>query len=73
MAIGERIKRRRIELGITQTQLAQEVGVYRPTVSKWERGATEKILVGNLRKVAEVLHTTPNDLLGVNEKEGEIE
>ncbi|MCI7403911.1 MAG: helix-turn-helix domain-containing protein [Pyramidobacter sp.] len=71
MGIGERIKRRRIELGITQTQLAQKIGVYRPTISDWERGAAENILVGNLRKVAEVLHTTPNDLLGVNEKEGE--
>lgn len=68
MNVGERIKQRRIELGITQTQLAQEVGVYRPTVSKWERGAAEKILVANLQRVALALQTTPNKLLGINKE-----
>ena len=68
MSVGERIKRRRIELNLTQTQLAQKVGVYRPTVSKWERGAAEKILVANLRKIALALQTTPNNLLGIKKE-----
>ena len=68
MSVGERIKRRRIELNLTQMQLAQKVGVYRPTVSTWERGAAEKILVANLRKIALALQTTPNNLLGIKKE-----
>jgi putative transcriptional regulator len=34
---GEEIKNKRIKLGLTQEQLAVEVGVTSATVSRWER------------------------------------
>ncbi len=36
--IGERIKKRRLELDLEQEQVAAEVGVTRLSVSNWERG-----------------------------------
>ena len=33
---GEEIKALRLRLGLTQTELAAEIGVHRVTVTKWE-------------------------------------
>ena len=38
MTIGEAIRSRRIKLGLTQQQLADEIFVTRQTISKWELG-----------------------------------
>ena len=35
---GEEIKALRLRLGLTQTELAAEIGVHRVTVAKWETG-----------------------------------
>ncbi len=48
------LKRIREELGMTQAQLADEVGVHRVTVAKWEagdRGIPEPVarLIGRIR------------------------
>ena len=39
MELGEKIKQRRKEKGITQEQFAEQVGVSRRTVSRWETGS----------------------------------
>jgi transcriptional regulator with XRE-family HTH domain len=36
--VGARIRRARLEQGLTQTELAQEVGVADAQVSRWETG-----------------------------------
>jgi len=41
MHIGERIRRRRERLGLTQDQIGEALGVSRETVSQWESGTTE--------------------------------
>lgn len=38
MGLGERIKTRRLELGLDQKDLAQRLGVGQPTLCEWERG-----------------------------------
>lgn len=38
MPVGEVIRRKRKEQGITQEQVAQRLGVSAPAVNKWERG-----------------------------------
>lgn len=52
--IGERIRRLRQERGITQEELAGEVGVSRSAVAQWETGRAGQ-LTGNLARIADVL------------------
>ena len=53
--IGLRIKRARLLRGLTQTDLAKELGVSYQQVQKYEYGAS-KITATTLFRVAEVLH-----------------
>ena len=61
--ISEPIKARRRELGMTQEQLAQQLGVSGPAVSKWEQGASYPD-VTLLPALARALHTDLNTLMG---------
>lgn len=38
--LGERIRRARVKAGLTQQQLADKLGLTRPTITQWETGAT---------------------------------
>ena len=62
-----RIKRARLIRGITQTELAEELGVSVVTVSKWELNRSFP-RAKRLKKVADVLHTTVPDLLKDQER-----
>jgi transcriptional regulator with XRE-family HTH domain len=52
--IGERIKRRRRELGISQESLAEILGVTYQQVQRYENG-TNKLNVENIQAVADIL------------------
>ncbi|MBQ6268064.1 MAG: helix-turn-helix transcriptional regulator [Clostridia bacterium] len=41
-AVGKRIADRRKELGLTQEQLAEKIGVSPQAVSKWENGVSRR-------------------------------
>ena len=41
--VGKRIRDKREELGLTQTQLAEKLGVTRQTIYKWENGMVKHI------------------------------
>lgn len=43
MKVGERIKKRRKELGMTVDELAERVGKSRATVYRYENGSIEKL------------------------------
>jgi transcriptional regulator with XRE-family HTH domain len=59
--LGEAIKRRREELGMTQKDLADAANIAEPqTVSRWERGQN---LPSDMERVAEALQTTIEDLM----------
>ena len=65
MCIGNRIKERRICLGIPQSDISRVLG-YHPSgnsIYKFENGVN-KVPSDKLCKLAEVLETTPNWLLG---------
>ena len=64
MNIGERIKKRREELGMSVADLAQKVGKSRATVYRYENGAIEKLPTVVLIPFAEALSTTPAFLMG---------
>lgn len=60
--VGGRLRAARRSAGLTQKQLAEELGVEAITVSRWERGATSPSLQ-RLRRIAELTHSTVSDLV----------
>ncbi len=67
MTTGERIKQRREELGLTQTELAERMGYKsRAAICTVEKGK-EDLTTTRIRKFAEALQTTPAYLMGWEE------
>lgn len=64
MKTGEKIKKRRQELGITAERLAEHVGVSKATISRYENASIKKIPYMNLLHIAYALNTTVRDLAG---------
>lgn len=50
--------------GLTLEQIAQQVGVGRSTVRKWETGLISNMRRDKIAKLATALHTTPGYLMG---------
>lgn len=72
MNIGDRIKEKRLELGMTQEELAEKVGFKtRASVSRLE-GGDRNIPISKLKKLAEVLDTTIGYLMGMEDNSGII-
>lgn len=68
MTIGQRIKVRRKELGMSADELGKKIGKNRATIFRYENGDIEKLPVDNLKPIAEALQTTPQALMGWDEK-----
>lgn len=64
MTIAERIKERRKELGYNADYVAEQLGVSRSTIFRYENGDIEKIPVDIVEKLANILKTTPDFLMG---------
>jgi len=62
MSIGEIIKTKREELGMTQQEIAEKLFVSRQTVSRWESGSRCPDLI-TAKKIAIVLGITVDDLV----------
>ena len=64
MTTGERIRRRREELGLTQTELAERMGYKsRAAICTVEKDK-EDLTTTRIRRFAEALQTTPAYLMG---------
>ncbi|KIZ17306.1 helix-turn-helix domain-containing protein [Streptomyces natalensis] len=63
-AIGRRVKRRRLALGMPQADLGAAVGKTQGWVSKVEGGRIELDRTGLINAIAGALHCHPNDLIG---------
>lgn len=69
MKVGERIKNRRIELGISQDELAQKLGYKdRSTISYIEKGG-ENLPISKVKEIAEALRVSPSYLMGWDDQE----
>lgn len=64
MNTGDRIKQRRIELGLTADELANRIGKSRATIYRYENGDIENMPTTILEPLAKALNTTPADLMG---------
>ena len=60
--VGGRLRTARRSAGLTQKELAEQLGVESITVSRWERGVTTPSLP-RLRRIAELTETTVSDLV----------
>ena len=60
--LGKRIAYHRKNLGLTQEQLAEKLGVSRQAVSKWETGTAEPS-TSNLLALAKAFNISPEELL----------
>ena len=67
MPVCEVIRRKRKELGLTQEQVAQRLGVSAPAVNKWERGSSYPD-IAILPALARLLNTDVNTLLCFQEE-----
>ena len=64
MAFKERLKEKRKEAGLSQTELAARVGVTSRTIQNYELGTRKPQNVEVVQKLADVLNTTTDYLLG---------
>ena len=64
MVFKERLKQKRVEAGMTQVQLAQSAGVTARTIQNYELGTRKPSNMEIVQKIADVLHTTTEYLLG---------
>ena len=65
--IANKIKARRIELGLTLEEVAQAVGVGRSTVRKWETGMIRNMGRDKIAALARVLQMNPVELVPMPE------
>lgn len=72
MTKGQRIKQRREELHIKQTELAEKVHISKQTLYKYENDIVTNIPSNKLEEIAAALKTTPDYLMGWTEKEEEL-
>lgn len=71
MDLGKKIRAHRDELGLTQAELADKLGLTYSSVSQWESGrATPRTPI--LRQLADLFNTTVSDLMGEDATETAI-
>lgn len=71
MDLGKKIRSHRDELGLTQAELADKLGLTYSSVSQWESGrATPRTPI--LRQLADLFNTTVADLMGEDATEAAI-
>lgn len=77
MKIGEKIKARRIELGLSVDELAEKIGKNRSTVYRYENKEIENLPTPILKPLVEALQVPPDYFMDWEDlpqkKEGEIE
>lgn len=71
MNIGQRIKSRRKELGISAEELGSKLGKDRSTIYRYEKGEIENLPLDILEPIADILETTPAYLMGWEEAKAE--
>lgn len=68
MTTGERIKRLRKDLGLSADELGAMIGKDRSTIYRYERGDIDKATIEVIPPLARALQTTPQHILGWDNK-----
>ena len=67
--VGELLRKRRIELSLTQRQVANKVGVTEATVSRWESGDIDNMRRDKIAGLANALRVSPLMIMGIDDAE----
>ena len=73
MTIGERIRKRRQELGWSQRELAQRVNTRQATIADLERGAQKETSTALMRRLAKAMGVTADWLIGMYDEDEDAE
>lgn len=73
MKLRDRLKKRRLELGMTLKQVANAVGVSEGTVSKWESGNIGSMRLDKARALSKALSLDPRVLMEQDEPDSKNE
>ena len=63
--IGKKLKARRKALNLTQSALAEKVGLTESSISRYEAGRISTMPTSTIKRICEVLHIEPSELLGL--------
>ena len=63
--IGKKLKSRRKALNLTQSALAEKVGLTESSISRYEAGRISTMPTSTVKRICEVLHIEPSELLGL--------
>jgi transcriptional regulator with XRE-family HTH domain len=63
LEIGQKIKKARLERGLTQQELGDIVGVQKSAIAKYENGRVVNIKRSTLQKIASALNIRPSELI----------
>ncbi len=66
--IGKRIEQRRKELGLTLDDIAQEIGVSKSTIQRYEKGKIETIKLPVIEAIARAVQANPAWICGKSEE-----
>ena len=66
--VGERVKERRLELGLTMPELGKRIGVNKSTIQRYEADGVDPKRTMIINGLAEALLTTPEWLTGLSEE-----
>lgn len=63
MELGQKIKKARIEKGLTQQALGDLVGVQKSAIAKYENGRVVNIKRSTMQKIASALNIRPSEMI----------
>ena len=69
MTLGEKIRKRRIELGMTMDDLGNAIGVQRSAINKYEKGFITDLMRSTIQALANALNVSPLYLLGDDDED----
>ena len=61
-SMGKFLRKRRMELGLTQQEVAGQLGYHCQFISNWERGQGG-VPLAQLRKICSIYEINPNDVV----------
>lgn len=69
--MSKRIRQKRLELGLTQEELANKLGLQKSAIAKYENGRVTNIKRGTIQLMSDLFQVSPSWLMGLSEDSSE--